>query len=98
MDVGNGLGGGHWRLPAQSPVRALAVVVAHEVGELSLEICRGPKGRLVENLASDGSDEPLDGRVRQRHVCHGLDLPDLQDPEIRPPTMEAEQRVVVGAQ
>jgi len=32
MDVGNGLGGGHLRLPAQNSVRALVVVVAREVG------------------------------------------------------------------
>lgn len=42
-------------------MRALEVVVAHDVGELSLEIGRRPEGNLVEELAPDGADEPLDG-------------------------------------
>ena len=88
MDAGNGPGRGYWRLPAQGSMRALEVVVAHEVGELSLEIGRRPEGHLVEELAPDGADEPLDEWMRQGHVRHGLDLPDLQDPEIRPPTVE----------
>jgi tetratricopeptide (TPR) repeat protein len=79
-------------------MRALAIVIAHEVGELPLEVRRRPEGHLVEELASDGADEPLDERVRKRHLRHGLDLPDLQNPEVRPPSMESEQRVVVGAQ
>jgi hypothetical protein len=66
MDVGNGLGGGRWRLPAQSPVRALAGVVAHEVGELPLEICRGPIGVLRNYWIRD---EPTPSRDRRRAVA-----------------------------
>jgi len=79
-------------------MRPLAVVVVREVGELSLKIACGPKGHVIEEFPSDGSDESFDEGVRQWNIWQGLDLLHLQDPETRPPTMEEEQRVVVGAQ
>jgi hypothetical protein len=36
--------------------------------------------------------------VRTRHEGHGLEFLDLKDPQVCPPAMEAEQRVMIGTQ
>lgn len=79
-------------------MRTSVVVISLEQVELSLEIARGPERRPVEKLSADRSDQPLDERLRPRHIRHRLDRLDLQDSQVRLPTMELEQRVMIGAQ
>lgn len=45
-------------------MRPGAVVIGLERVELSLEIARVPKRRLIEKLSTDGAGQPLDERVR----------------------------------
>src|SRR5437016_4189740 len=55
-----------------------------------------PEEGLVQILASNGSDEPFDERVRPRHKGDRLDFLDVEDPQIRSPTMISEERVMIG--
>ena len=79
-------------------MRPLAIVVVREVGELSLKVACGPKGHVIEEFPSDGSDEALDERVVEGHVWNCLNLPDLQNPKTGLPAVVAEQGIVIGAQ
>ena len=49
-----------------------------------------PEENLVEILAPKGSDEPLDERMRLRHERDRLDFLDVENSQIRSPTMKAE--------
>jgi hypothetical protein len=53
---------------------------------------------MVEEFAPHRPDHALDERVRQRHVRHGLNLVDLENPKVRPPTVSLEQWIMIGAQ
>ena len=57
-----------------------------------------PEQHMVEEFAPHRPDHALDERVRQRHVRHGLDLVDLENPKVRPPTVCLEQWIMIGAQ
>jgi len=48
-----------------------------------------PKEALVEVLAPKGSDESLDERMRARHERNGLEFLDVENSQIRSPTMKA---------
>lgn len=61
-------------------MRSRRVVVLLEKKELSLKIASVPERNVIEELTADRPDQPLDERVRQGHVRHGLDGLDLQDP------------------
>jgi hypothetical protein len=79
-------------------MRTRFVVIGHELGKLSFKITSVPERYLVQELAADRSDESFDEGVRERHVRHGLDLFDIEDPQVRLPAMKLEQRIVIGAQ
>ena len=77
-------------------MRAMLVVVVLELGELPLEISRGPEQHAIQTFASYGPDQPFDDRVGTRHVRYRLDLPDVEDTQVRLPLMKPVQRVMVG--
>jgi hypothetical protein len=79
-------------------VGACGVVVQLELGKLPFQIMAIPEQHLVEEFAPHRPDHALDERVRQRHVRYGLDLVDLENPKVRPPTVSLEQWIVSGAQ
>jgi hypothetical protein len=53
---------------------------------------------VVEILAPKGSDQPLDERMRARHIGDGFQFLDVEDSQIRPPSMKPEQGVMIGAE
>lgn len=74
------------------------IVVVPEQAQLSFEIAGTPEGNVIQQLSTYGSDQSLDERVRQWHVRHGFDLAHIKDPEIGPPALKLEQRIVVAAE
>jgi hypothetical protein len=79
-------------------VDARLIVVASESGELALKIHTTPEEDVVQMLSPDGADQPFDERVRAGHERYGLDFVNFEYPQVRPPPMEAEQRIVVGTE
>ena len=57
-----------------------------------------PEKDSVQILPAKGADEPLDKRMRARHVRHGADGLDFQDPQIGLPPLELKQGIVVQTQ
>lgn len=51
---------------------------------------------MIQQLATYGSDQPLDERVRYRHMGYGLDLAHVKNAQIGLPAMKLEQRIVVA--
>jgi hypothetical protein len=52
----------------------------------------------IEIFAPKGSDQPLDERMRARHKGDRLKFLDVEDAQIRPPAMKAEQWVMIGTE
>ena len=76
-------------------MRAMLVVVLLELEELPLKISGSPKQHAIQTFAPYGPDQPFDDRVGTRHVRHRLDLPDVEDPQVRLPLMKPLQRIMV---
>ena len=74
----------------------MLIVVSLVRLELPLEIALAPEPDPVRVLAADGSDQSLHKGMRTRRTGDGLDLFDLEQPQIRSPAMRAEQGIVVG--
>ena len=66
------------------------VVIAGEAIQLPMQVETVPEEYLVEILAPEGSDEPLDERMRARHERNRLDFLDVENAQISSPTMKAE--------
>ena len=75
---------------AQPSMDASLVVIASESIQLPIQVETVPEECLVEILAPKGSDEPLDERVRSRHERDRLEFLDVENSQIRSPTMKAE--------
>jgi len=86
------------RAPIQSCVRSMTVVVPLEIDQLSPQISSRPKERSVQTFAPKGANHPFHEWVRERHVRHGLDGRNIEDPQIRLPLMEPIQRIMVRAE
>ena len=70
------------------------VVIRLEVGQLPFEIPGISEQDVVEELAPHRPNQAFDEGVRQGHVWHGLDLVDLQDPQVRrPPVHDRTQEI-----
>ena len=80
----------------QGSVDAMLVVVNAEGFELSGEVNAVPEKRAIQEFASD-RDRSLDVGMRDWDVGNALDLLDLEHAQVGEPTVEAEQRVVIGA-
>jgi len=75
---------------AQSSMDTSLVVIAGEAIQLQMQVETVLKECLVEMLAPKGSDEPLDERMGARHERNRLDFLDVENAQIRSPTMKAE--------
>ena len=82
----------------QGPVHAMLVVVIAEGFELSREVNALPEKRAIQEFAPDRADQSLDVWMRDWDVGNGLDLLDLEHAQVGEPTVEAEQRVGIGAE
>lgn len=78
-------------------MRSVGIVERLERGEFSPEIRSSPERHLIKILAPQCADQPFHEGVRERHVGHGLDFPDLQHSQVRSPAMKFEERIVIGA-
>ena len=78
-------------------VHTMGVVIARECVQLSRQVRGVPEEHLIEVLAPDRSDQPFDEWMRHWSIRNRLDLVDLEDAQVGEPAVEAEQRVVVGA-
>src|SRR5262249_19366274 len=83
------------RAPVQPCVRAITVIVLLEIEELPLQISGRPEERAVETFAPNRSNQPFDEWMRERYVRHRLDVPHVEDPQIRLPLREPIQRIMV---
>lgn len=75
---------------------AVAVVIDTERVQLVLEIKRIPEERTIEILATQGADQPFDERMRHGNMGNRFDLVDFKYTQMREPSVEAKQRVVIG--
>jgi len=75
---------------AQSSMDTSLVVIVGEAIQLPMQVGTVPEESLVEVLAPKGPDEPLDERMRARHERNRLDFLDVENAQIRSPTMKAE--------
>ncbi|MDB6090032.1 MAG: hypothetical protein JWN85_2816, partial [Gammaproteobacteria bacterium] len=66
--------------------------------QLAMQVEAVPEEALVEILAPKGSDQPLDERMRARHKGDRLKFLDVEDAQIRPPAMKAEQWIMIGTE
>ena len=79
-----------WRPTTESGVNAALVEITDESIQLALQVAAVPERSVVEILAPDGSDEPLDERMRARHEGDGLEFVDIEDSQICSPAMKPE--------
>src|SRR5881397_3817312 len=61
------------------------VVVPLEIEELHLQIRGRPEQGAVQTFAPHGANQPFNEGMGERHVRHGLDVPDVEDAQIRLP-------------
>ena len=75
----------------------MLVVIIPEFARLPRQVHGVPEEYAIEILAAYGADQPFDERMRNWGVWDGLDLLDLEYPQVGEPTVESKQPVVVGA-
>ena len=66
----------------------LPVVIAAEHFQLARQVERVPEQHLIEDLAPDRADQPLDERMRNRGVGHQFYFLDVEHPQAGEPTAE----------
>jgi len=77
-------------------VAACRVVVGLEVRQLPLQIPSIPERHLVQEFSPYCADQALHEGVRPGHVRYGLEFVDLQNSQIRRPSVRLEQRIMIG--
>ncbi|MEP7246100.1 MAG: hypothetical protein ABI885_20800 [Gammaproteobacteria bacterium] len=87
-----------WRPTSETGVNAPLVVIGSESIQLAMQVEAVPEEGVVEILAPKGSDQSLDERMRARRKRDGLAFLDVENSQIRPPAMKAEQRVIIGTE
>jgi hypothetical protein len=60
----------------------LLAVIVLETLEFSLEIARAPEGYLIEEFPSDCLNQAFNEGMGQGHIRYGLNLIDIENPEI----------------
>ena len=85
------------RIAAKGAVDTVAVEIHLETSQLFLQVNDVPEERVVEKLPTNGPDEPLHERMRERHKRDGLDLLDPQDAQVGLPSVIFEQRALAAA-
>ena len=86
------------RVALQRRVAAYLVVVGLEVGKFPFKITGIPKQHMVDKFSPRRSDQALHEWVGPGHMRHGLDCVDLQNSQVRRPTVRLEQRIMIGAE
>ena len=89
---------GRRRVALQRRVAAYHVVGGLEVGKFPFKITGIPEQYMVETFSPRRADQALHEGVGPGHMRHGLDCVDLQNPQVRRPTVHLEQRVMIGAE
>ncbi|MEP7244310.1 MAG: hypothetical protein ABI885_11540 [Gammaproteobacteria bacterium] len=79
-------------------MNAPLVEARSEAIQLAMEVEAVPDEGVVKILASKGSDQSLDERVRARRERHGLEFLDLENSQIRAPAVTSEQWVMIGTE
>ena len=74
---------------------ACCVVVRLELGQPSFQVTGIPEQQVVEKFSPHGSDQPFHKWVGQRHIRHGLDFVNFQNPKVRRPAVCFENRIVI---
>ncbi len=73
----------------------VGVVVVLKFSELFFQIAPVPEKNLIQVFASDGADEALGKRVRNRNKGDGFNRLSFPNPQIRPPLVVAVQGVMI---
>src|SRR6476660_5396309 len=79
-------------------MNAVPVVVALELEELPLQVSGRPEERPVQALPPNRANEPFNKGMRERRVRHGLDFLHVEDAQVRLPSVELEQPIMIGTQ
>ena len=79
-------------------MHALRIVIAAERFELARQVERIPEQHPIENLTPNGTDQPLDERMRGRGVGCRFNFLDVEYPQIGKPAVKAKQGIVVNAE
>ena len=77
---------------------ACCVVVGLELGQLPAQVTGIPEQQVVEKFSPHGSDQPFHKWVGQRHIRHGLEFVNFQNPKVRRPAVGVEHRIVIGTE
>ena len=85
------------RVPGERWMNATAVAVDAECLQLALKVERIPEKCAIEKLATNGADQTVHKRMRNRHIWNRLDLVDRKHAQVGEPALKAKQRIVVGA-
>ena len=85
------------RFAREASVDSAVVVIVPEGLELPAEIGGIPEQGLIEEFSSNGSDRSFNERVRQGHIRHRFDLPDVEYSQVGLPTVRSEEEVMVCA-
>ena len=83
------------RTAPQRGVAAYPVVVGLKLGQLPLQITPVPEQHLVQEFPAHRADQAFDERVRERHMRDRFEFVDVQNPQVRPPPVRVEQRIVI---
>jgi len=101
-EIGNGdrasIGERQWRMTFQGRMAARCVVVVLELGQLAAQVTGIPEQQVVEKFSPHGSDQPFHKWVGQRHIRHGLEFVNFQNPKVRRPAVGVEHRIVIGTE
>src|ERR1035441_6787783 len=86
------------RVTRQALVNLGLVVIAPEGLQLLFQVTGVPEETAVQILPPNRADQPLDKRMRARHVRHRLNRFDLQDAQIGLPARKPKERIMVQTQ
>src|SRR3984893_9676960 len=76
----------------------MTVIVSLEIEQLHLQVSGRPEEGAVQTFASNGSNQPFDEWMRERHVRHRLDFPYVECSQVRLPLVKPIQRIMVRAE
>jgi hypothetical protein len=79
-------------------IAPIPVVVALELEELHLQVGGRPKECAVQALPSNRPNQAFDEGMRQRRVRHALDFLDVENAQVRLPSVELVQTIMVRAE
>jgi hypothetical protein len=74
---------------------AIPVVVALKLDKLHLKVACRPEERAVQALASNSADQTFDEGMRAGRIRHRLDFFDIEDAQVRLPSVTFEQPIMV---